>query len=216
MRIKSIVDQIIKPNSIVIDVGSDHAHLAINALLSHRASHVYNIEKHVSPLQHTINNLKKHHLTPFTSNILADGLKTTQIKHAIDYCVISGMGAHTIINILNNKNPLINISEFILIPHKQPDVLRAYLTQHGYLITYEQIVAENGVYYALIKVSTNNQNQNLTSAHLYFGPYNLTHPSQDFYQMLIARKNKIISNKLHLLNQHMAKELVMINRYVGG
>jgi len=48
MRIKAIAKQI-EQNSLVVDVGSDHAKLAVLLLNDHIARHVYNIEKNYGP-----------------------------------------------------------------------------------------------------------------------------------------------------------------------
>jgi tRNA (adenine22-N1)-methyltransferase len=214
MRIKSILNQIIKPSSVVIDVGSDHAQIAIDLLLAKRASYVYNIENKINPYLTTIRNLTKSKCLNYTCNIKANGLDTNLINQRVDYCVIAGIGARTIINILSRKNPNIIIDEYILVPHNQPHVLRAFLVQHDYFIVYEEIVEDKGVYYTLMKVCHATNTTHLTLHQIYFGPYNLLHPSTTFKQMINHRRMLIVKQNLHLLNQHVNQELTLINDYM--
>jgi tRNA (adenine22-N1)-methyltransferase len=151
MRIKAIV-KLIKKNSVVIDVGSDHAILAITLLKEHIAKHVYNIELNKLPYENTINKLTKAGLIDKTTNILCDGLQTDSIKSKIDYCVISGMGARNIIDILESANKSIKIKHYIFIPHRNPELLKSYLIQHKFKIEHEENIEQHGYSYTLLEI----------------------------------------------------------------
>ncbi len=79
IRINYIAD-LIKPCKRVIDIGSDHAYLAINLLSNQKAEMVCNVEVNQQPLDVGIKNLTKHHLLDKTQNILNDGIKNINSK----------------------------------------------------------------------------------------------------------------------------------------
>jgi tRNA (adenine22-N1)-methyltransferase len=208
-RIDCIISQI-KTNGAVVDVGSDHAQLAIKLLKAKKTKHVYNIELNKEPYLITINNLERHHLLTSTTNLLANGLQTHLINETIDYCVIAGMGANNIVDILKHKYKKIKIKNFILVPNNHSEILRAYLKQQSYRVSYERIIAERGYYYSLIVCSNKNGLSIKNNKEIYFGPYNLKHPSIEFQQMYQARQTYIESNKLHLHNPKIGKELKLL------
>jgi tRNA (adenine22-N1)-methyltransferase len=209
MRIKAIT-KLIKKNSIVVDIGSDHAILAISLLNKHIAKHVYNIEINTAPLQNTINNLTHAGLLQNTTNILADGLQTKEIKHSIDYCVISGMGGQNIIDILKRANKKIKISNYILVPNNNAPLLRKYLKSAKQHIAYETVIYQNKYFYNLMMI--NNAGLKIANAEdIYFGPYLLKHQSTAFKRMIQNRKKYIINNKLDKLNIKLRNELKIIN-----
>jgi len=51
-------------------------------------------------------------------------LHDLHINEKIDNCVIAGMGANNIIDILNNKNKQLQIKNFILVPNNDAYLVR--------------------------------------------------------------------------------------------
>jgi tRNA (adenine22-N1)-methyltransferase len=205
-RINAIIKHI-KPNSIVLDIGSDHALLSTSLNKHMHIKHIYNVEKNVGPLQKTINNTSALHNV---TNILANGLNFNINDKNIDYCVIAGMGGINIINIMNNANAN-KCQTFILQPSNNASDLRRFLANRGYFIVYEEIIEERGIYYDLMVVSKHEGMSITTPQDIYFGPYNLKHPSDNFYKMFNQQKQHIIKNKLDIVNHAYHMRLCMIN-----
>jgi tRNA (adenine22-N1)-methyltransferase len=204
-RINSIIKNI-KPNSVVADIGSDHALLS-TSLLSHTpVKHIYNVEKNSGPFQVTVSNTKTF---PNVTNIQADGLNFI-IKEEIDYCVIAGMGAFNIINIMNNANAK-KCKSFILQPNSNTDDLRRFLQANGYFVVNEEIIEQNHIYYDLMVVSKHSGTPIVTEEDIYFGPINLKHKHNNFINMYRDIKSHIINKNLHVLNSIHAQRLHMIN-----
>jgi tRNA (adenine22-N1)-methyltransferase len=208
-RLDWIVKEI-KTNGTVIDVGSDHAQLAIKLLTQGKAKHVYNIEVNSYPYKVTIKNLQNKGLMDKTTNILSDGLKVSLINEKVDYCVIAGIGAKNIVNILKEKNKRIQIDNFIFVPNNHANVLRAYLKKIKYRIKFERIIKDKNYYYSLIVASLKKGLIIKNKKDIYFGPYNLIHSSKVFECMNQKRLNYIKENKLHLHNQQINQELKML------
>lgn len=181
-RIRAISKRINNQEAIVIDVGSDHAYLAIELLKNHQAKFVYNIEINKHPLINTINNLQKASLINQTNNLLNDGLKNLDqiIKDPIDYLVISGMGAKNIITILKNKPKNLVIKNYIIVSNNHPEMIREYLKQNNLFISYEAILKQNEIFYFLIEFSNKFKTNISNDFDLYFGPYNLTQKLETF------------------------------------
>jgi tRNA (adenine22-N1)-methyltransferase len=211
-RISCIINQI-RTKSVVVDVGSDHAQLAIKLLKANKATHVYNVELNKQPYLTTITNLQKNGLLAKTTNFLANGLQITEVMKPVDYCVIAGMGSKNIVDILQCRNKEIKIKTFIFVPNNLPNILRKYLEQNGYKISYEEIVKDGQYYYPLMVVS---QDQGLVikdKYEIYFGPYNLKHPSLLFRQMYQQRFAYIQANQLHLRNHYIAQEFNLLKEH---
>ncbi len=211
MRINKIVN-LIKPNSIIIDVGSDHAKVAIKSLTNKVATFVYNIEINQAPLDNTIKNLNKFNLLDKTNNILNDGLKNLKINDKINYCIIAGMGGKNIINILSNKPKQLLIDSYILVPNNNAYLLRSYLKDNGYKIQYEEIIKESNHYYELIQTSKHNGLKISSNEDCFFGSYNLKHQNKSFTEYHKNNFNHILNSKNHLVNKQKAEELELLKK----
>jgi tRNA (adenine22-N1)-methyltransferase len=118
------IEKLIKTNGIVVDVGSDHAQLAIMLLTHQKVKHVFNIEINKGPYLNTVQALQKTSFFDKTTNLLGDGLQKLITDKSIDYCVIAGLGANTIIDILQNKHQELKIKNYLLIPNNKTPILR--------------------------------------------------------------------------------------------
>lgn len=215
MRINEIA-KLIKRNSVVIDVGSDHAQLAISLLKDKKAKFVYNIEINEKPLENTINNLKEAKVIEQTKNILNDGLKGLDLKVFIHYCVISGMGGNNIIKILKSKPEKLCIDQFILLPNNNEQALRKFLKENNYYVMFEKIVHENQFYYQLIQVCKDDEKglEIETEEDTYFGPYNLKHPTNTFREYLHLKYQELASSNAVKFNYDKRMEMIIIEKYL--
>jgi tRNA (adenine22-N1)-methyltransferase len=201
----------IKPNSIVIDVGSDHALLSTSLNKHMCVKRIYNVEKNLGPLKVTINNTRAFNNI---TNIHADGLNFNINEKEVDYCVIAGMGAHQIINIMSNNNAN-KCHTFILQTNNNASDLRRFLKANGYFIVCEEIIKERGIYYDLLVVSKHEGMPIITQQDIYFGPYNLVHQTQNFLDMHKQIKTHIVNKNLNLVNHVYRTRLHMINNLQG-
>jgi tRNA (adenine22-N1)-methyltransferase len=208
-RISRIINRIIT-NGIVVDVGSDHAQLAIQLLTEQKAKHVYNIEINPKPLEITIKNLQRSGFFDKTTNILGDGLKKSFVAKKVDYCIIAGMGANNIVQIISQKNPRNKIQNFILVPNNHPEILRKYLQRNKYRISYEETIQDKDYYYQLIQVSKTQGLIIKNKQAVYFGPYNLAHPTVAFVKMYSQRMQYLQDNNLYLHSVHLTKEFKLL------
>jgi tRNA (adenine22-N1)-methyltransferase len=205
---------LIKTNGCVIDVGSDHALVAINLLKRHRCRKVYNIEVSSKPLHNTIKNLINECLINKTENILCNGLQTNKILEKINTCIIAGMGGDKIVDILKHANKKIKIDEYIFVPNTHANKLRKYLKSKNFKCIKEKIVFENKRFYQLIQVSKNKGIKIKNNDDILFGPYNLKHISRNLINLTNERRKFIISNSLDKYNRNIKTELLQIERFI--
>lgn len=205
-RINAII-KYIKPNSVIADIGSDHALLSTSLIKCMHVKHIYNVEKNVGPLKITINNTREINNI---SNVYANGLNFKTLERRIDYCVIAGMGGLNIINIMNHPN-CNKYQTFILQPNNNTSDLRHFLMSNGYFVVCEEIIEEKGIYYDLLVVSKHEGIPITNEQEIFFGPYNLKYRTTNFNNMYMQLKMRIINNNLNKLNRSFQAQLQMIN-----
>lgn len=209
MRIKSIKNFINKAN-VCVDVGSDHAHLSLFLIKENRSQYVYNIEKNDGPLKNSINNTREYKDRIF--NIKSDGFKTFDKSINIDYCIISGMGTNTIIDILDNcKN---NVSDFIICSNNNYEILRKWIKKNKYKIYDELTILDNNIFYEIICFSKEKGNKLLFNSQLNFGIRKIKKNDKLYIQKLKDELNR--SNYLFFKDKNKRKynKYKKIERYI--
>lgn len=205
-----VIASFIKNAKHVIDVGSDHAYLAIELLQNKKAIHVVNVEKNKEPLKNGIANLKKYKLLDKTQNILNNGLSGLNkiLEDKFDYCVVAGMGSKTIIDILKNND--LCIKNFILQTNKNPYLLRKFLAANKYKIKSEYYIQEAKYFYPIFicKKSFFLRKQLLSS--LYFGKKNSILNMHE-YKKYLEHELAFINNKMNL---HMSSDNQKIKKMI--
>lgn len=130
----------------VIDVGCDHAYLDIYLTLNNENKCIAtDINKNA--LEMAKKNIKKYDLTHKIKTKLTNGLTDIDVKEN-DNIVISGMGTHTILEILKTNN----LSNTLIISsNNNIDILRREVINLGYYIDSEIFLIDKGKPYIIIK-----------------------------------------------------------------
>lgn len=137
------ISSYISDNEKVLDVGCDQA--LLSKILAKRK--IYSIASDLRP--NIIKNAKKN-LTPLEKEYItfsvSNGVPT--ILNEEYTLVLSGMGAHTILDILKNSNYRFN--KIITISNNNHDILRTEMSKLNYYVLEEVIIKEKGKFYNLI------------------------------------------------------------------
>lgn len=137
------ISSYISDNEKVLDVGCDQA--LLSKILAKRK--IYSIASDLRP--NIIENAKKN-LTPLEKEYItfsvSNGVPT--ILNEEYTLVLSGMGAHTILDILKNSNYRFN--KIITISNNNNDILRTEMSKLNYYVLEEEIMKEKGKFYNLI------------------------------------------------------------------
>ena len=166
----------------VVDVGCDQAKLAIMLSKRGQKSIASDIsEKVINKARETIN-------STLIDLRVSDGLSNIKEGEA-DTLVLSGMGTHTILEILKNTN--LRFNKIITISNNYHDILRTKMNDLNYMIDSELIIKENNKYYNLILFVPGNKEY--SDYEINFG---LNHINKELYkEYLDYLKNKYLNIK---------------------
>lgn len=129
----------------VVDVGCDQAKLGI--LLAKRNQK--SIASDISPkvIERASLDIRKLGLDSLIDLRVSNGLQNIKENEA-DTLVLSGMGTHTILEILNSTK--LRFNKIITISNNYHDILRNKMNELNYKVDKELIIKENNKYYNLI------------------------------------------------------------------
>ncbi len=194
-RLKCIADMV-DNDSILADIGCDHALLDIYLLQSKKIKKVVACDI----TEGALNQARRNVMLNNVKNIdlrLADGLDNIKKEDNINLIVMSGLGDAKIINILEkDKDKLKNVDTIIIQSNVGVDKIRKYLTSVGYFIFDEKLIKERNIIYTVIKFRKGNKKY--TKAELKYGPVLLNNKNELFNELLInfIKTNERIINKM--------------------
>lgn len=186
----------------IVDVGCDHALLDIYLTLNNKNCIASDISEKV--LINAFKNVEKYNLIDKIKLIQSDGTKNIEIP-SNSTLIISGMGAHTIIEILNNTNHS-NINELILQSNNNIELLRKEITRLGYYIEKEKSVLDKNKYYVIIKFKKGKKKYSKKD-------YIIGNLDKDYYNYLLNKNNEIIE-KLKFKNFFKKYKLKKVNKWL--
>lgn len=169
----------------VVDVGCDQAKLGILLAKRNQKSIASDISEKV--IEKASLDIKKLGLDNLIDLRVSNGLSSIKEGEA-DTLVLSGMGTHTILEILKNTN--LRFKKIITISNNYHDILREKMNELNYIVETEQIIKENNKYYNLILFVSGNKKY--TKEELILG---LNHKDKEKYKeylnYLLNKYNKI-------------------------
>lgn len=149
------IAQLIKPNSVVADIGTDHALLPCYLVNEVNVKHVYACDINQGPLDHAAQTVQKYGCDTSISLVLSPGL--AKLSDNLDTIVIAGMGFETIKIILENDIArFTNLSQLIIQSNTDLYELRQWLINNGFSIK-QEVLVDDGFYYHILEVVKGNQ-----------------------------------------------------------
>ncbi len=144
-RIQTLASLIDK-NSVVLDVGTDHAYLPIYLYQKKITNKVYGSDISNKVIIGAENNLLKYNLNGKIKLFVSDGLENIKINY--DTLVIAGMGYMSIKKILSyTKLP----KTIVIQSNSDHYLLRKFMNKLGFSIDKEITIEEKNIYYVIIK-----------------------------------------------------------------
>ncbi len=198
-RIESIYS-FISESDRVVDVGCDQAKLGIMLAKRNQSSIASDISEKV--IEKAKNDIKSDLIDLRVSN----GLEKIKEGEA-DTLVLSGMGSHTILDILNNTK--LRFNKIITISNNDHDLLRVKMNELNYMVDSEQIIKENNKYYNLIVFVPGNRKYN--DYEINFG---LNHKDKELYNEYLdylKNKYKNIKKSSKNKNKKISSLLVLLD-----
>ena len=215
-RLSTIANMVDK-RSIVADIGCDHALLDIYLTSNNISKKSYACDITEGAIKQAIRNIKLYNARHVLTR-LADGLNAIKKEDKVDTVIISGLGNHTIIDILTNNNGILdNVSTLIIQSNTKVSEIRKNVTQMGYYIKDEKLVLERNIIYTIIKFSKGSRKY--SKEDYLFGPILLKNRNLLFNKIIdeeINKNNKILNkiprNKI-FKRIKIYKDIMYLNKY---
>lgn len=133
------------------DVGTDHGYIPIALVQSGKIPSAIAMDINQGPLDRAREHIRERHLHTYITTRLSDGLTFLQDGEA-DTVLVAGMGGALTVHILEGgAHCLGSVKELILQPQSEIWLVREWLCEHGYEITDEDIVLDEGKYYPMMR-----------------------------------------------------------------
>lgn len=210
-RLETIA-KLVDKDSIIQDVGSDHAYLPIYLCQAKIINKAIASEINTEPYLNSKENISKYNLEDKIKVVLKDGIN--DLDKSVDTLVIAGMGGVLIKNILKeNKDALENVNTIITSPNNKSDRVREILYDFHYKIDDEVVVKENEKFYEIIKAKKTKQRFKYEKHHFEFGPILLKKRNEYFLEMWEKEKEKL-NNILKQINNKNLESYKLIDEKI--
>lgn len=149
-RLQAVADTVTRGNT-VVDVGCDHAYIAIYLIKEAIAPRVIAMDINKGPLKRANENIKAQGYENCIETRLSDGLEKLD-KEEADTVLMAGIGGVLMIRILEQGKEVLKYSkELVLSPQSEINLVRKYLHENLYAIKEEKMVLDEGKYYVVIR-----------------------------------------------------------------
>lgn len=146
------IANMVTPESVVADVGCDHAFVSIYLVEHEIIRHAIAMDIGEGPLARAKEHIEAAGLTDQIEIRLSDGVEALK-SHEADCVLIAGMGGPLMESILKKGEAiLLDVRELILQPQSEISQFRHFLMDNGYRILSESMVYEEGKFYPMMKV----------------------------------------------------------------
>lgn len=203
----------------VADIGCDHGYLGISLLKNGQAQSVIAADIRPMPLQAAKENTKRFGFEQQMEFYLSDG--AAEIPQDFDVMVCAGMGADTIVSILENA-PWLKSSAYRLILQCQSKtaMLREYLNENGFSICRESALKDGRFLYTVMEVIYRQQSP-FTPGQCHFSPALAREHTEEnvaYYHQVVARLERTIAGQKENADPFLIKALQELkeNGYDNG
>ena len=185
----------------VCDVGCDHGYLDIYLALNKKNKTIIATDISENVIKTTLKNIKEYKVKDKIKVYCTDGTKN--IKEKYNTIILSGLGAYTIINIINNSP---KVDKVIISSNNNWDLIRKHMIHIGYYINEELLIEENHKLYAIILFDL--KRRKYSKKDILVGKYNKE--NIPIYKKII-QKNKDILEKIPYKNFRKRLSIIYIN-----
>ena len=196
----------VHPGDRIADVGCDHGYLSIHLLTNGIASFAIASDLREGPLQSARDNAAKFGVHDKIEFYLSDGVQN--IPRDFDTLVCAGMGAHTMISILEAA-PWLRDARYRMILQCQikTPMLRQYLTGQGWQIQQEAVLRDGKFLYTVMEVVFDPAAPRLTPGQCYITPVLSGEDVAEYRQWVLKDLEKIVTSRGEVAEPFMAAAL---------
>lgn len=210
MRMQAILAMLWRENEIhgripcVADIGCDHAFVSMACIAESLADYVIAMDVRKGPLAIAEAHIQEYGFDKSVETRISDGFEKLDIQEA-DWAILAGMGGELMRGILvRGRKHLEAGIGLILQPQSEPEVVRMYLQEQGYIITDEDFLQEDGKFYTIIKAIKKQSKQpdmDMQPVELLYGPV-LLHKENKIYAAYLQQEKK----KMKELKDRLVKQ----------
>ena len=185
---------LVREGASAVDVGTDHAYLAIHLIKSERASRVIACDLREGPLNNALTNIKKYGCEADIETRLSNGLEAVAPGEADDI-IIAGMGGEVIAEIINKACWLKNSKKHLILqPMTMAEHLRRFLFKEGFKIIEESAVTAGTKVYTVMLAKFSGKSFEVGQLYPYIGE--LLNNLDDAALEYIRREIKDLDNRI--------------------
>lgn len=152
------IAELVKSNSIIADIGTDHAFLPIYLIKKSIVEKAIAIDVNQGPYNKAKKMVAKYRLEGEIDVRLGSGLEPIKEADGVQTIIIAGMGGRLIAHILAiGAQKAVHCDQIILQPMQDGEFLRRWLQQNEYKIVDEEIVRDGRHLYDIIIVRTGHE-----------------------------------------------------------
>lgn len=185
---------------VVADVGTDHGYIPVFLVSCGKAGRAIAMDVNEGPLRRAEENIRQFGLEGRIETRLSDGLHALMPGEA-EVIVIAGMGGALMARILEEGEEAARAAgRLTLQPQSELPAFRRFLSERGYRITDEDMVSEDGKFYAMMAAEW--------AGHGSAGSCReLTETEMKYGALLIARRHPVLHS--YLLRQREQKQEIL-------
>ena len=180
----------------IADIGCDHGYLGISLLKNGQVKSVIAADIRPMPLQAAKENAKRFGFDEQMEFFLSDG--ASAIPRDFDVMVCAGMGADTMISIIENAPWLKSTSyRLVLQCQSKTAMLRKYLNENGFSIVRESAIKDGRFLYSVMEVVFK-QEVPFTPGQCHFSPAlakELTEENIAYYRQVVTRLEREVAGQ---------------------
>ena len=191
------VAAMVTSGGVLADVGTDHGYIPIALIQRQKIKSAIAMDINKGPLARAQDNIASARLGDYIQTRLSDGVAALGEGEA-DSILIAGMGGELVIHILSEGEKVCKAaSELILQPQSDIRKVREYLRLHHYKIVDEDMICEDGKYYAMMRVKHGKMTP-LTEIEQKYGPVLLAKKDPVLKEFLEREERKFTEIREHL------------------
>lgn len=182
----------------VADIGTDHGYIPIYMIQQNLAQNAVAMDVNKGPLERANQNIKSYRMEKCITTRLSDGVAELKEEEA-DCVIIAGMGGLLTIRILEaGREVLQTVDTLVLQPQSEIGQVRIWLAEHGYRITDEDMVLDDGKYYPMMRAEHGEQ-EAWTEQEYVFGKY-LIQKQNLVLKEFLQKEERLCREILHSLD----------------
>ena len=210
-RIEEIANMV-KKGMVLADIGTDHAFLPIMLVKKGICPKAYACDITAGPLSIAAKNIASEGLDDQIKTVLSDGFD--YVPKDVECVVIAGMGGHTVMGILDRAGRrLEDLKQIVVEANNDTDVLRGWISDHGYTIEDEVMIRDRNHDYASISFTTAHHEPYSLQEQL-LGPVLMAKKDSEFMAHCARMKEKLDMILSHRKDEVLEQHRIWYSEYM--